>query len=273
VHNAHVEAGAQSGILSCAVSRLLVSSGDDRKAANSSIVDKTPPAASKGEPARAHFRSPAEEQHEQYALEQLAEEHEIGFETVRLLRIKFLLYDLDNTNSISRREFGALVFDLSFRLGRRRIGSLADLLDVDQSGAISFDELVLWFAQMVKEQAYREAKRTVGLRGKINAFTTRFSPSRRVKLALAWVTMWAILAMTLVLSLAYARSLGSDQTRAMLMSWGLAELQALGVEEPLIIAITVLAPSGYRAFTERLGPTGILLNESLAHAAGWLIGV
>jgi hypothetical protein len=189
------------------------------------------------------------------------------------LRIKFLLYDLDNTNSISRQEFGALVFDLGFRLSRRRIGSLADLLDVDHSGAISFDELVLWFSEMVKEQAYREAKRTVGLRGKINAFTTRYSPSRCNKLALAWLTMWSILAMTLVLSLTYARSLGSDQTRAMLMSWGLAELQALGIEEPLIISITVLAPSWYRAFTERLGPTGILINESLARAAGWLIGV
>jgi hypothetical protein len=62
-------------------------------------------------------------------------------ETLTALGAKFSMYDLNNSGLIDDTELVALLFDLGFRLGRKRRRDIAAELDDDSDGLISFEEL------------------------------------------------------------------------------------------------------------------------------------
>jgi len=171
-----------------------------------------------------------------YALETIA--HRLDDETVEALRAKFTRYDADQSGSISTTELRTLTRDLGFRFSRGGLRRLAEKLDRSGEGRISFGEFVMWFDLQVQDAFEREERGAHGWRKVLArlsaAFTLRLAKlgirTADAKFCAAWSIMFAIFAVLGVLAITYSRVFGPNQTQLMVLSWGLAEGQALMLE-------------------------------------------
>ncbi|KAG8462819.1 hypothetical protein KFE25_001592 [Diacronema lutheri] len=172
-----------------------------------------------------------------------AGEHRLDDETVELLRATFRHFDADGSGFVSIAELRALTRGLGFRFTRAALRSLAAELDSSGEGRISFGELIAWFDAQVQRALDREERWARGWRKCAGGALARCAPPPALRIAAAWTAMAAIFATLALLAITYSRAFGPGTTRSMVLSWGLAEAQALALEEPIAIALTVLVPS------------------------------
>jgi hypothetical protein len=157
-------------------------------------------------------------------------------EMMRVLRHQFAMYDLDHSGLIdTETELGGLLRDLGFSFSAAMVSRLGASLSQDSSSAVSYDELRDWFAQMAMAEAARRERRSVVAIARMRRTAARLAPPPSARPAIAWLGAWVNFAFLCTVAIASASSLGPRATRAMLLSWGLAEVQTLSIEESLFL--------------------------------------
>jgi len=167
----------------------------------------------------------------------VAGEHNLDNTTLALLKRKFAKYDADSSGMMSISELGNFISDLGFSLSHRRVRDISNEMSANADGFVSFGELVAWYDGMLTAAALRDAQKLSTPWGRVQSVCERCTPPQRVRLALAWVSVWAIYVAFALLAIVFARGFGAAQTRLMLLGWGLSEVETLWIEEPIIIAI------------------------------------
>jgi hypothetical protein len=76
----------------------------------------------------------------------------------------------------------------------------------------------------------QEERRKHGWRKHVARLSAAFRLPPRAKLVIAWATMWTIFGVLGLLAITYSRVFGPAQTKLMVISWGMAEGQALMLE-------------------------------------------
>jgi hypothetical protein len=178
------------------------------------------------------------------------------------------MYDINGSGTIDDAELVALLFDLGFRLGRKRRRDIAAELDSDGDGLIDLQELARWYGAIVEQEAERELRRSRGLGGMLRRLGAKLAPPPHIKLATAWLVMWSLFIAEAMLAVVYARSFGNDATRLMFLSWGIAEVQLLAIEEPLLIVVSVLLPSCFDRALDGTGALGAAISVGLTKVLG-----
>lgn len=160
---------------------------------------------------------------------------------------------------------------------------------------------------MVKEAIWREARRQKGWRKQWARLQPYVTPPPLVKIAIAWLVMWACFAALAAIAITFAFVFGPERTRLLLFSWTFAEGQTLFLEvrererarrcacqrcyararahtarrcmaharaaaeqEPLIIAMTIVLPYVMDALTAN-GVIGEVFNEVFANVVGAVV--
>ncbi|KAJ1615768.1 hypothetical protein T492DRAFT_99769 [Pavlovales sp. CCMP2436] len=191
--------------------------------------------------------------------------HNLSSEVIRGLRAKFAKYDKNDSGFVSISELGVLMHDMGVKLSRRRrlVALLRELSGRDDGAGITLTALVLWYDGMVQKAIIRirdrKLARQLGWRKHAAALGRSTSLPPLVRIALAWMLLWAVFVALALLAVVYARELGPINTQLALGSWGIAQAQCFSLQEPILITVLVLLP----ALLDKLA-AGDLAGEMLA---------
>mmetsp|Transcript_23863 Transcript_23863/g.59455 ORF Transcript_23863/g.59455 Transcript_23863/m.59455 type:complete len:134 (+) Transcript_23863:1-402(+) len=95
---------------------------------------------------------------------------------------------------------------------------------------------------MVDKAIERERKRQTGWRKHWARAKRACTLPPRVRLVIAWLLMWGLFAVLSMLAVVYSVVFGHETTKLMLFSWCFACTQTFTVEEPFMIAMSILLP-------------------------------
>ncbi|KAJ1627428.1 hypothetical protein T492DRAFT_909274 [Pavlovales sp. CCMP2436] len=170
----------------------------------------------------------------------LAPAHRLTDSCVERLRAAFLRH-AGGVPSLGPTQLAAWLRELGF--ARRAEGeALVRMADARADGQLALGELLAWYDEMATAAAAREARRRQGPRARMARAAWLLEPPAPFRLAAAWWAVLAVFAVFAAIAVLSTRSTATRETELLLCGWALTCVQALAVQEPILIALAAAVP-------------------------------